>query len=301
VSLVQAFAHLPFVGIEAAPTPIAEGELVRLGFDEWSALDTNFPFADRAYERSQPLFFQVDIDFGDEESSLDEAVEVMARLTGRLHDAIVLVTAARIPAPALSVTYHRDAETGASATTIGPFEREVLLYGGEERLELDDEELDRIRAAAAFLAANDELVSVPEIAAGLAALERTARPEVTPLSSLVLEVGALEALLMPEARTHLTATFARRAAALLADEDDELRPLHKRARRWYQARSEVLHGGELGRATAGVDLAPDEFRFDVRRGLVSALGAALEWLAAEPDRELTQLRGALDARWEGVS
>ncbi len=297
MSVVQAFAHLPYVAIEATAAPIAEGELVHLSFDEWKLLDGNFPFADRAYERSRPLFFQVDLDFGEVDASLDDAVETMAAFTRRLYEAIVLVTAERVPSPALSIAYHVDAGSGAFTTRLGPFGREALLYAGDARLVLEKAELEAVQAAVAFLTEHDDLAELPEVTVGLATLERTSRPEVTPLTALAHEVGALEALLMPEARTQLTATFARRAAALLADSADELRPLHKRARRWYQARSEVLHGGDLGMAIVGLD--EDEFLFDVRRGLVAALGTALAKLAARPGVGLELLRGELDAAWDG--
>ena len=298
MSVVQAFAHLPYVAIETTAAPMAQGELVHLDFDQWNALDGNFPFADRAYERSRPLFFQVDLDFGEAEASLDDAIEAMAGLTRRIYEAIVLITAARLPSPALSITYHVDSASGASATSIGPFEREVLLYAGDSRLVLDEEYLDRVRSYVAFVVEHPDLVELPEIAVGLATLERTSRPELTPLSSLAHEVAALEALLMPDVRTQLTATFARRAAALLAESYEELQPLHKRARRWYRARSEVLHGGDVAPAIADAGLEEEEFLFDVRRGLVSALGAALGQLASRPGFGLEELRAALEASWE---
>lgn len=300
VSVIQAFAHLPYVSVEAERTPIAEGELVRLDFEAWKRLDANFPFADRAYERSRPTFFQVDFDSGEEPGSLEDAIAAMPVLTRRLYAAIVLVTAARLPSPVLSVTYHRDAEAGAYATTVGPFEREALLYPSDARLELDEDEIGRVGSCATFLAQYEDLAALPEVEAGLSALERASRPEVTPLSGLVLEVGALEALLMPEAPRHLTATFSRRASALLADGDDELQPLQKRARGWYEARSEAVHGGDIARTAAQADLEPDEFLFDVRRGLVASLGAALGRLATRPDGDLEQLREELDARWKGA-
>lgn len=299
MSVVQAFTHLPYVAIEPTAAPLAEGELVHVSFDEWKLLDQSFPFADRAYERSRPLFFHVDLDFGEVNASLDDGVEAMAAFTRRVYEAVMLVTAARVPSPALSIAYHVDPASGAFLTTVGPFGREALLYAGDGPLVLDDGELAAVRAAVAFLAEHEELAVVPEVAATLATLERTSRPELTPLSSLAHEVGALEALLMPEARTQLTATFARRAAALLADHDDELRPLHKRARRWYRARSEVLHGGDLGAAIADVGLDEDEFLLDVRRGLVAALGATLAKLAVHPGVGLEQLRGELDGAWAG--
>jgi hypothetical protein len=298
VSVVQAYAHLPYVAVEGERVPIAGGELVRLDFDAWTSLDSSFRFADRAYERSRPTFFHVDFDYGDEPGSLEDAIGAMSSLTRRLYTALVLVTAERLPSPAFSVAYHRDAETGAYATTIGPFEREVLLYAADQRLELDEDELGRVASAAAFLAEHDDLVELPEVAAALATLERTARPEVTPLSGLVLEVGAFEALLLPEARTHLTATFARRVSALLTADGDDLRLLHKRARGWYRARSEAVHGGGLERVAESAGQEPDVFLFEVRRGLVASLGAALGRLAEHPEGGLERLRAALDARWE---
>ena len=60
MSTIGAFAHLPYVAIEPTAAPLAEGELVHLTFEEWSLLDRNFPYADRAYERSRPLFFHVE-------------------------------------------------------------------------------------------------------------------------------------------------------------------------------------------------------------------------------------------------
>ena len=50
--------------------------------------------------------------------------------------------------------------------------------------------------------------------------------------------------------------------------------------------------------TLRLGLDEDEFLFDVRRGLVSVLGATLEKLAARPDGGLKQLRRELDAAWD---
>jgi hypothetical protein len=297
MSVVQASAHLPYVAIEATTAPLAGGRLVHLGFEEWKHLDNNFPFAERAYERSRPLFFQIDLDVG-ADGSLPDAIEKMVELTRRVYEAVVLVTAARVPSPVLSVAYHVDPASGAFMTTVGPFGREVLLYAGDERLVLDERELDGVRAWVPFLVEHGDVADLDEIAAGFATLERTSRPELTPLSSLAHEVGALEALLMPEARTQLTATFARRAAALLAQSDDELGPLQTRARRWYRARSEVLHGGGLGAAIDDAGVDEDELLFEARGGLVTALGVALGKLVARPGVGLEQLRGELDAAWE---
>jgi hypothetical protein len=296
MSIVRASAHVPYVAIESRAAPLAQGELVHLSFDEWKLLDGSFPFADRAYERSRPLFIRVDLDFGTDDS-LRDAVETMEEVTRRVHEAIMLVTAARTPSPNLSIAYHVDVASGIFATRVGPFGREVLLYPGDWRLVLDREELDRVRTWAAFLDEHRELAELPELAAGLATLERTSRPELTRLSSLVHEIGALEALVMPEARTQLTATFARRVAALLAQSKADLRPIHKWARRWYQARSEVLHGGGLEAAIADVGLDENEFLFEARRGLVAGLGAALWKLSDRPEAGLEQLRTELDAAW----
>jgi len=297
MSVVRAFAHLPYLAIDSTTVPLAGGSLVHLGFEEWKDLDNNFPFADRAYERSRPLFFQVDLDVG-EEGSLFDAIDEMATLTHRVYEAVVLVSAARVPAPALSVAYHVELASGDFMTTVGPFGREVLLYAGDERLVLDERELDGVLACVPFLVEHADVADLDVIAAGFATLERTSRPELTPLSALAHEVGALEALLMPEARKQLTATFARRAAALLAQSDDELRPLQTRARRWYRARSEVLHGGGLEASIDDADVDEDEFLFEARGGLVTALGVVLAKLAARPGVGLEQLRGELDAAWE---
>jgi hypothetical protein len=300
-SLVYAYAHIPYVDITPEEASMGDGKLVHLPFEFWAHLDKGFTRANLHYERSRPLFYceVFDRSDGPDEPQFDPVREMFEEAVHSLYRAVLLALATRLPPPALSVAYYYDRTTGQHISTLGPFEREALLYRPGERLRLD-ERLEHIRTNLRFLVDHPRVLELPELVATFGALERTSLPEFSALTSFVHEVIALESLLIPDVRSQLTANFARRAAIFLADDPTEIQKLHEEARGWYRARSEALHGGDyhalVNRVSGGDE---DAFFWRVRTALVTTLARTLTFVAAhnaEP-ASLIELRHQLDAAW----
>jgi hypothetical protein len=88
----------------------------------------------------------------------------------------------------------------------------------------------------------DSLKDQPELLAALTVLLASNAPVLSSAEQLTLNVMALESLLLPEVRTGLSATFARRVSALLAASQEHAASLKETARGLYDARSARLHG-----------------------------------------------------------
>ena len=222
---------------------------VHLEFDQWNALDGNFPLRRPRIRAVATALLPGRPRLRRGDASLDDAIEAMAGLTRRVHgSAIVLIGrgASSVAGP-LDHVPRRLGERRLRDQHRAVFEREVLLYTGDSRLELDGSLSTACVRTSRSPSSTPTLVELPEIAVGPATLERTSRPELTPLSSLAHEVAALRG-----------AAHARGANAA----DGDVRPAsgrsarrelrgvatagHKRAR-CCTARSEVSRAGTRAR------------------------------------------------------
>ena len=57
------YAHIPSLQIDENEVAFGGGRLVKLRFDEWIALESEFDYADRKYARADPVFWIRDFDF----------------------------------------------------------------------------------------------------------------------------------------------------------------------------------------------------------------------------------------------
>jgi hypothetical protein len=308
---VECTAHLPGLLLPTGGSiVVGDGELTELSFDAWQALESEFGYAARRFERSRPAFFRLSVSDGPVESdfSLEEIAGAFGRVRTVVHRALLLATASPLPEPALSATYITRGP--AVWRLIGPYGREHILYAARPGVELDAEGLRRLRPAHAILAAEAALPREGALEAAFGTLERTTRPEFTALNRFIHEMIALEQLLMPDERTLLTETFARRVAVQTVAEHDQLEEAVEIARLLYRARSELVHGGDLDRVLERWDDDLDQLLGLGRWVVCEVLGRVAAWRATAPagaSRTFACLRAELDDaarapdRWEALS
>jgi hypothetical protein len=272
---VRWYAHLPGVVLEESEkVTIGLGQLVYLPWSEWRQLDDAFPFGDREYERSRPVFYTGEASLPEDIDSALDQVRDWVRL---LHLAFLLhPETPLLPAPQMSVTYVVIQPLGDTAVNtrvrrfIGPFEREWVIYGGGRiKYEFDDTKLAGVRQAYKFLADFDSNNAFSGVEAGLSTLELTARPDfysnarlsnsmwvVTPINEFVHCMAALEHILLPAkdeapAAMRLTPTFGQHAAVLTAGASrDDMQEESETISALYRLRSRLVHG-EIGISDLG--------------------------------------------------
>jgi hypothetical protein len=308
---VECTVHLPGLQLRAGSRiAIGDGELTELSFDAWHALESEFGYAAGSYERARPVFLRVSLDVPSVEpddwlAALAAAVE---RVRAHAYRALLLATARPLPEPRLSATYISLRST--VWRLIGPYGREQILYGAEPRVELDDDDLRRLQVAHAILAAESSLPREGALEAALNTLERTTRPDFTYINRYMHEMITLEQLLLPDKRSDLTRTFARRTAALVISAHDQFDEAVEIGQLLYSARSELVHGGDLGLALEGSSFDLGELFGLGRWVLCEVLGRVVVWRATAPagaSLALANLRDELDGagsapdRWETLS
>ncbi len=304
-TMARFVGHLPLVRLAAGATrlPARHGQFRALGYDEWYAADGHFAYSQRQYEQTSPCFLELEL--GDRGSS-EEAAEAFESGAddattdlGLCHQALMLVTGARLPLPALSVAYLvlegqdlpeelRDVVVATQLRRVGPAERELIVHGAQQQQETLDEatcaEVDRIWS---YL----ETVGT-EIEPALEALARTARPGFTALNETLHLVAGLEAVLVARGEP-LTETFARRYAVLATD--NEISSIYEHARYLYRLRSDVVHGRPSPRLTPEWE---EFLQTQHRLWTCLILRRVLCWFATSEKAGPEDLRAALDRAWD---
>lgn len=258
--------HLPLLRLPPGQADLSAspGVLRALSFDDWRAMDQSFPYRDTGYERTAPVFFELE--------APDFATGVAALHT--LYRAALLVTCERLPQPELSTAYlvHGDGVERRA----GPCEHEMIVFGDQHpSWELSEEIVAEMGRVQGLLTDHgDALTSLLE------ALVRTTRPGFTPLNATLHLTGGLEALLVRFGEP-LKATFARRYSALAADDDPlEYEALGKAV---YDLRSDLIHGRQIKNDDSGREAFLDRYY----RPLVCEMTLrALTWFAEHPGGSL---------------
>jgi hypothetical protein len=322
MATLSLLAHLPTIRIAEERLPLAGGTLWQMPFDQYNQVSLG-AFSDhrQAYEETQPVFFYVsletDLDIFRPGPGPNAAAEMkfptaladeLALKTGFgfftwFHRTVVdpawagLVLAAPVaapPTPRSSVTFavpedgHFEVhdQQFALARAQGDADQEYLFLPETAGSSLPAEVIERADALAHRM---DELTADPDLLAGLRGLLDTTSPVLAPAEILTLAVVALEALLLPELRTGLGETFARRAANLLGADHSHREELFTGARRLYDARSASVHGGADHASQEQQAAVRDAFASQLLAGTIQAMLGTVK-----PGTTAADLRPALD-------
>jgi hypothetical protein len=301
-NLFAGYAHLPLVrfgDIEKVDLP--SGAIVTLPFGLWNTLDGTFPNDDRKYERTAPVFYRAQYpveDFRDDEieEAMKAVLHALAQDSMRLHLALLLATKARIPEPGMSVMYVKHWATGQYMRSVGPFDREAILFGDRERNQwvIDATGTTDILQALEMVNRERPLLTDHACFRALDTLRSTARPEYSLANGFALTVASLESLLNPEPEYPLGQTFARRAAALLGDATrgvDEVREFFANV---YQVRNALVHGENPEPALERLHMDAPHCYYMGRSLLAEAVRRYAHWTSTGKDTDWVAFRRELD-------
>lgn len=299
---VELFVHLPGMSVDG-PLSIEDGwTLDSPSFDQWLQLDSWIVGKRRgAYERSRPVFVT---SAASTAQPVAELIESAVRYARDLQRALMLVTGASFLDVAVSMAY-ASAPTGIYRQ-MGPAEREAVTLPGPT-IALEASMIPQIRATLGLLRAARAVGASGEIDQAFDRLADAALPDFEPIDGVVHTTVALEALLVPDLRSGVTAGFAERGAAFLAGTSAEVEAMRDALRHAYAVRSDALHGRDIHATVASSGHPLPFWAMWTRAALCRGLSRVLAVLAAdeEPTTALDRLRAALDegratgARWEG--
>jgi hypothetical protein len=248
--------------MEPDERPFAAGRLVRLPFEEWETLDSEFELGDAKYRKSDPVFYVSALDdgLGPDRAALTTAAH---RVLWNVHTAFLLERSAPLlPAPTLSCLYFTRPQDvhdfgGAPLQVIGPLEREFIVYGSPLPHMFESDSLDDVEALCRYI----ETTAVQDVRgtvrAAIDLLEETARPDswyggdpiVCRAHAFVRCMAAAERLLLPPEhdfeKGEITKTFGRHAGALLGAPFDDRDGTSEHAAGLHRLRGELLHGRKM--------------------------------------------------------
>jgi hypothetical protein len=275
-------AHLPLVRITEDSLPFAGGDLWRMPFETFDALTARaFSDHRRAYDATAPVFLrlvvtsqlanivplppepaeqaeQASLQLKLPERAWPQLATLGLELLDRFHalavqpawQALLLqAPEAQLPPPRWSLTlaiadpgfgFATGGAPARIASVQGDADIEYLINDGFSTRLFDAAEL---QAAAAWTERLSDGSGIDAaVATALDALAGCASPLVGTAERTVLATMALEALLLPELRSGLSATLAQRLAHLLGRDEAQRQHSRASARALYQARSASVHG-----------------------------------------------------------
>lgn len=322
MAVVNYYSHIPMIRSAEETRPLGPGYLWRLPFAAWNAqMGGAFEDHQEAYEKTAPVFFYIEgeVDWPflvpgqlDEQTNLELKIPTQA-LNGELEQlefgfltqflktfgwaaqaALTLTAPAAAPgSPSYSMTicvpddhYFQVGENSAVLARIqGDADHEWLLLPEASGPPLPTSAVDHASSLWDFvgLAGQNET-----LAGAINALLLCAEPTLMPRDQLVIATIALEALLLPEIRTRLKETFAKRLATLLSATHDAS-AIDWIARVIYDARSSALHGFQPKDLATAEALTRSCGAQQLLAASILALGPSI--LAGVP---LSELRAQLD-------
>jgi hypothetical protein len=310
-------AHLPLLRIPAESVPFHGGDLWRMPFEAYRSITAGAFDRPREYEATSPVFYRrmkaLELPFLSKRTEADKGNMLQLKWASGIPSTIPLLEGflshfvepawaalvlaapgAALPPPRFSCAFvetpDQDVmfELGGRFSSIqsqGDADHEYL-FSSELALEpLGDAALARARAIAPHI---EELRNSPAVSAALEALLATSAPSLAPAEQLTIAVTSLEALLLPEVRSGLKATFARRASNLLGSDPEERMALSSTFRMLYDLRSASVHGADLRHATDTSEV----LRFAFAEQLLAA--SLLEVSSRSRGLGLDALRASLD-------
>lgn len=312
--------HVPLLRVREEVMPFGPYWLWRMPFDDYDRWSSG-AFSDhrQRYDETAPVFLRLDVDLDlpvirSGAPSAGGVAELKVSPVGwrtllpenglgfvsKFHElaadawaALLLAAPAGAwPSPRLSQTFVLLHEPGVFNLPPGPSDAVRVQGDADHELLFLPEAAGppvgagTIERAAALLPLVAQARRHPELSVALDTLCDGTHPSLTLQEESTLAVTALEALLLPEVRSGLGATFARRLRALLADGSARGDELGRTARNLYDARSAGLHGGVVDNSREVVE----------RAWALRFLAGTIERLAGQVagGLELEELRTRLD-------
>jgi len=258
------YAHVPSLQIDRPEVSFAGGRLVKLPFDEWIALESEFEYEDRKYNQAEPVFWISNLRLG-EELTQEALVKSVDDVVWPVHIAFLLdERAPLIPTPTLSSCYIATDGAGELADTvqrlvtrlIGPMEREFIAYGSPLTYQYTAEDLAVVEQIYHQVQSSGISDWSGDVRAAIDVLEETARPDswyggdmvFCRLHGFIRCMSATESILLPlEAKDGggITQTFGRYAAALLAPAFESREVAAEHFADLYRFRSSLMHGRSM--------------------------------------------------------
>ena len=275
-------AHLPLLRIERDSIAFAGGDLWRMPFETFDAATVG-AFSDHqaAYEAIAPVFYRLVVrprlpnlvridpsqtDSANLQMKVPNARSALLRAAGlevieRFHGAAVVpawlalllqAPHAVLPDPRFSITFaiadegygfQAGERTARVASAQGDADVEYLITPGFATTTLDGAAIAAASAWAERL--SEETTIDAALWPALEALGACSSPLLGPSERSVLATIALEALLLPEIKTGMARTLARRTTALFDGNARARREHESVLRDLYDTRSASLHGSEL--------------------------------------------------------
>lgn len=186
MAAVRLIAHLPGVVLAEQDVSLAGGVIRSFSFADWQSLDSSFSDSSASFERTRPVFWDVQLSFEHPCSAnpISSAHQAACTAIHTLHRAFLIgPDQPWLPTPLLSVFYLQMAfptAGGEEAQPVtlrffGPMEREWMVFGSEIRVTYNRDALADIEYLWQKLRAIDAETEVQRTA--WSTLERTARPD----------------------------------------------------------------------------------------------------------------------------
>lgn len=250
--------------MDVAEAPFAGGQLKKVPFDEWMALESEFEYTDRKYAEADPVFWIRNLPVEDE-ATQEEVAQAAYKAVWPAHTAFLLdKRVPLIPTPALSCCYvvtpvspeFSDTVSNPVIRLIGPMEREFIVWGSPLTYDYTARDLAPVDEHCRFIESSGVRDWKDGVRAAIDVLEETARPDswyqgdmvFSELHGFVRCMAAAESLLLSlkdGADGEKTQTFGRHAAALLNLSREDRDRAAKHFADLYRLRSELMHGRSI--------------------------------------------------------
>lgn len=277
------FVHIPNLCLgDGLRIPFRRGELRFVSFDEWRVLDQEVAEKrTRLYEGTRPVFFVVD------EEVATERIFTRIRSDAQVLFSILTLSGMRADLPDTSTAYVSCER--AIVRRIGVHDRRSILSGPIRwhLLVVDDEFLDMVssldRQAAAF--------DLPEVSRAVQACN-FGDGDANLIDAIMRLTVALEALLLEDVTTGITATFAKRVGQFVLESGEIASELERDLRTLYALRSDALHGRDWASTIAGTCRVESAWASWAHGILLRALKRVVNQVGCATDsrQALTELR-----------
>lgn len=236
--------HIPNLRLDGVRIPFRGGALRSLGIDEWSEVEQEVARKQRhAYANTCPAFFVVDSEI----ASLQTFKRV--RADAHLLYSILLIGAGlRTDPPSSSMAYAT--RKGKVHRRVGPRERRSIVHG-PVKYRFNADVASHIAAMLAEYEVLAGAFEIPEVARVIRVCGRIADADAQPIDDIMRLTWALEALLLKDITTGITAAFVKTVTALIIEAGEVQQVLEDEIRSLYALRSDALHGRDWSGTVAG--------------------------------------------------